>query len=54
MDPALQLLVYALVTVASNYWGVKALSKKLDAKADKKETHDRLKVLEQAHGGIIQ
>lgn len=54
MDPVIQMLIYAAITVVTNVYGVKALGKKLDSKADKKDTHDRLAVLEQAHGGIIQ
>ncbi len=53
MDPVMQMLIYAAITVITNVYGVIALSKKLDAKADKKDTHDRLAILEQAHGGII-
>jgi hypothetical protein len=50
----LQILVGAAVTAVSQYAGYLALSKKLDAKADKKETDQRLKVLEGAHGGVVR
>lgn len=53
----LNLLVTALVTVVSQYAGYLALRKELRTKADQRQVdeHDvRLKVLENAHGGVLR
>lgn len=59
MTEELQLLVNALVVVASQYAGYKALETKLvqHLKADDKkhaELDERLKTLEDAHGGVLR
>lgn len=54
---ALQLIIGALVTIASQYVGYVALKNELAKKADKATTDDhekRIKVVEAAHGGIVR
>lgn len=53
MDPALQLLIGAAVTIVSQLFGYAALARKLEAKADRQDHESlvrRVVALERAHG----
>lgn len=54
MVQLLSIILPSVTVIVSQRIGYLALVKKLDAKADKKETDERFKVLEDAHGGVLR